>query len=57
MVTKQMSRGKRPIMPIAAVLCGLILATSLISGQALPAQAANPPWTKYSGEVTLRHDD
>jgi predicted GH43/DUF377 family glycosyl hydrolase len=34
----------------------IVLAMLLMTGQALPAQAAGPPWTRYSGQVTLENE-
>jgi len=46
-------RSKKLVLTIAAISCSLILAVIPMVGQVSPAQAVNPPWTKYAGEVTL----
>ena len=50
-----MKQGQR-LLPAAAIVCSLILAVSTMLGQASPARAAGPPWTKYSGEVNLENE-
>ena len=46
-------RSKKLILTIATISCSLILAVIPMVGQVSPAQAVNPPWTKYAGGVTL----